>query len=309
MQKLTNLLFELLAIILEKHRGLYLPLAFKEYFHKRSNIHNYETRHVNDLNLTNNRKSFLDHSIQTCGPILWNTLPTAIKDSKSVNHFRNQFNPNSIRSYKIVQKLSPKHAARGVAQSPYPIYRHGKASLSEQPPMACSWGSLPSTRQVLGSSPGPGGRAARAFFSTLPSFLLREIVLFRTFPTQPTVRLGLNNTSGWVHHNPNSSRSYKNYLQNTQHVVLRNRPTLSIGTERLACLNNPHGVQLGTLAQHVAGPGFEPRTRRARCARFFFSTLPSFLLREIVLFRTFPTQPTVRLGLNIKLFKPMYKQN
>ena len=47
--------------------------------------------------------------------------------------------------------------------------------------------------------------------------------------------------------NPNAVKSYKNYLQNTQHVVLRNCPTLSIGRERLACLNNPHGVQLGTL--------------------------------------------------------------
>ena len=42
-------------------------------------------------------------------------------------------NPNTIKSYKILQKLSPKHAARGVVQSPYPIYRHGKACLSKQP--------------------------------------------------------------------------------------------------------------------------------------------------------------------------------
>ena len=42
--------------------------------------------------------------------------------------------------------------------------------------------------------------------------------------------------------NPNNIKSYKNYLQNT------NRPILSIGTERLACLNDPHGVQLGALA-------------------------------------------------------------
>ena len=169
MQKLTNLLFELLAIILEKHRGLYLPLAFKEYFHKRSNIHNYETRHVNDLNLTNNRKSFSDHSIQTCGPILWNTLPTAIKDSKSVNHFRNQLNPNSIRSYKIVQ----------------------------------------------------------------------------------------------------------NYLQNTQHVVLRNRPTLSIGTERLACLNNPPWRAAGD-PRPARGRSWvrAPGPAGARCARFFFPNPP-----------------------------------
>ena len=47
---------------------------------------------------------------------------------------------------------------------------------------------------------------------------------------------------------PNLTKSHKNYLQNTQHMVLRNRPTLIIGTERLACLNSPHGVQLGTLA-------------------------------------------------------------
>ena len=51
--------------------------------------------------------------------------------------------------------------------------------------------------------------------------------------------------------NPNaqkSYKSYKNYLQNTEHVVLRNRPTLSITTERLTCLNKSPGVQLGTLA-------------------------------------------------------------
>ena len=72
------------------------------------------------------------------------------------------------------------------------------------------------------------------------------------------------------------TKSYKNYLQNTQHVVLRNRPTLPIGTERLAFLNSPRGVQLGTLAYHAAGPGFEPWARRARCARFFSPpSLPS----------------------------------
>ena len=76
-----------------------LPSAFKEYFNKRSSIHNYQTRHVNDLNLTNNKKSFLDHSIRTCGPILWNSLPTTIKDSKSANHFRNQFKHKVIQTY------------------------------------------------------------------------------------------------------------------------------------------------------------------------------------------------------------------
>ena len=71
-----------------------LPLAFKEYF-----IHDYPPRHVNDLDLTNNKKSFFDHSIRTCGFILWNSLPTAITNSKSVNHFRNKFKYILIQTY------------------------------------------------------------------------------------------------------------------------------------------------------------------------------------------------------------------
>ena len=43
-------------------------------------------------------------------------------------------NPNTLKSYKISKKLSPKHALRGIGQSPYSIYRHGKACLSKQPP-------------------------------------------------------------------------------------------------------------------------------------------------------------------------------
>ena len=44
------------------------------------------------------------------------------------------FQVYTIKSYKILQKLSPKHAAHGVAQLTYPIYRHWKACLSKQPP-------------------------------------------------------------------------------------------------------------------------------------------------------------------------------
>ena len=88
-----------LGVFMYKFSTNHLPTAFKEYFHKRSSIHNYQTRHVNDLNLTNNKKSFSDHSIRTYGPILWNSLPTAIKDSKSVNHFRNQFKHKVIQTY------------------------------------------------------------------------------------------------------------------------------------------------------------------------------------------------------------------
>ena len=81
-------------------------------------------------------------------------------------------NPNTIKSYKILQKLSPKHAAHGVVQSIYPIYRHGKACLSKQPP----WRAAGDPRLTRGRSrvraPPPAGALHALFFSTLPSFLL-----------------------------------------------------------------------------------------------------------------------------------------
>ena len=109
-------------------------------------------------------------------------------------------NPNTIKSYQILQKLSPKHAAHGVTQSTYPIYRHGKTCLSKQPP----WRAAGDPRLARGRSrvqaPGPAGALHMLFFSTLPSFLLREIgCFFRTFPTNPAKVLGLLYTTGLVY--------------------------------------------------------------------------------------------------------------
>ena len=81
------------------------------------------------------------------------------------------YNPNSIRSYKIIQKLSPKHAARGVAQSPYPIYRHGKACLSKQPPWRAAGDPRLARSRSRVRAPGPEGALHALFFSTLPPFL------------------------------------------------------------------------------------------------------------------------------------------
>ena len=87
--------------------------------------------------------------------------------------------------------------------------------------------------------------------------------------------------------NPNIIKSYKNYLQNTQHMVLRNRPTLLIGTERFACLNSPLACSWGPLPSTRQVPGSSPGPGgRAACAFFlhppflppsgdsFFSHLP-----------------------------------
>ena len=106
----------------------------------------------------------------------------------------NSYNPNTIKFYKILQKLSPKHAVHGVAQSTYP--RHGKACLSKQFPLACSWDPRLARGRSRVRAPGPAGALRALFFSTLPSFLLREIIFFRTFPTNPAKVLGLLYTTG-----------------------------------------------------------------------------------------------------------------
>ena len=86
----------------------------------------------------------------------------------------------------------------------------------------------------------------------------------------------------------NPIKSYKNYLQNRQHMVLCNRPTLSIGTERLACLNSPpwHAALDPRLARgrsRVWAPG------PAGALRTFFSPL-SLPPSGDSFFRTFPHQ-------------------
>ena len=75
-----------------------LPSAFNNYFTKRSDVHNYPTRHGNHLNVPKN-KTFSDHSVRTSGPQLWNSLENSLKNSKSVKHFRNQFKQKLISSY------------------------------------------------------------------------------------------------------------------------------------------------------------------------------------------------------------------
>ena len=118
-------------------------------------------------------------------------FPTSRMDVRLLHIWKAGFNPNTMKSYKILQKLSPKHAAHGVAQSTYPYYRHGKTCLSKQPPWRAAWDPRLVRGRFRVRAPGPAGALRALFSSTLPSFLLRETVFFRTFPTNPAKVLGL----------------------------------------------------------------------------------------------------------------------
>ena len=203
------------------------------------------------------------------------------------------FNPNTIKSYKISQKLSPKHAAHGVAQSAYPNYRHGKACLSKQPP----WRAAGDPRLARGRSrvraPGPAG-ALRAFFLRPPFLPPSGDSFFRTFPTNPAKVLGLLYTTSMVYNNPNTIKSYKisqklspkhaahgvaqSAYPNYRHgkaCLSKQPPWRAVGDPRLA---------RGRSRVRAPGPAGTLRT-------LFFSTLPSFLLPEIVFFAPSPPTP------------------
>jgi len=89
-----------LGVFMFKYSAGMLPSVFDNFFTKRSEIHNYQTRYKNDYNQTRNKKCFSDNSVRTQGPILWNSLNESIKNSNSTKHFRNQYKKNLITKYK-----------------------------------------------------------------------------------------------------------------------------------------------------------------------------------------------------------------
>lgn len=88
-----------LGVFMYRYSANHLPISFNNYFVKRSEVHNYATRHCDNYNLTKNKKAFSDHSVRTRGPHLWNSLPSSLKKANSVNHFRNKFKQSLVSSY------------------------------------------------------------------------------------------------------------------------------------------------------------------------------------------------------------------
>ena len=78
-----------------------LPVAFNDYFKKRSDIHDYPTRQIENLTFSLNiiGNPFSDHAIRSSGPHLWNLLPEKLKDSETVKQFRNQLKETLIKTY------------------------------------------------------------------------------------------------------------------------------------------------------------------------------------------------------------------
>ena len=102
------------------------------------------------------------------------------------------------------------------------------------------------------------------------SRILLGMMRWSRLPFRPNPKPTETHETHW-----NSRNLTKDYLQTCRAGWLRNRPSLSIATEKLAC----HMVLL-TLTSHAVGPGFELRARALAPAgtlpvHFFLHPLPS----------------------------------
>ena len=74
-----------LGVFMYKYYINDLPMAFNNFFKKRSDIYDYLTRQINDLTLSLNKKSFHDHAIRNRAPHLWNSVFKKLKNQKPLN--------------------------------------------------------------------------------------------------------------------------------------------------------------------------------------------------------------------------------
>jgi len=87
------------GVFMYKHYTNQLPDIFKDYFVKQDEVHDYHTRNTTKYCFANNKKAFSDQTIRVSGPVLWNSLTTTLKNSKSTKHFKHQFKEYLIKSY------------------------------------------------------------------------------------------------------------------------------------------------------------------------------------------------------------------
>ena len=78
-----------------------LPELLLTYFDLNCNIHNHRTRNAINFHLPLTRTSFSQKSIIYQGPIIWNSLPPVIKESRSLNVFK-----SNLKKYILVKYQS-----------------------------------------------------------------------------------------------------------------------------------------------------------------------------------------------------------
>ena len=76
-----------------------LPTSLLKYFSLNCNIHSYATRNAANFHMPKVRTSLLHKSIIYQGPVVWNSIPDEIRNSKSLNLFKIKLKNYFIQIY------------------------------------------------------------------------------------------------------------------------------------------------------------------------------------------------------------------
>ncbi len=88
-----------LGLFMYRHDINDLPVAFKDYFTKLSEINNYKTRHINGLQINIIRNPFQIKVLEQIVPFFGILYQKTLKESTSVKHFRTQFKRHLFKTY------------------------------------------------------------------------------------------------------------------------------------------------------------------------------------------------------------------
>ncbi len=79
-----------LGCFMYQYKNNVLPKCFEHYFINQNEVHNHHTRNCNNHFVGNFRTNVKCFSLQIAGPVFWNSLDRSIKDSRSLDIFRNR---------------------------------------------------------------------------------------------------------------------------------------------------------------------------------------------------------------------------
>ena len=88
-----------------------IPDIFRNYFQRNADVHDHNLRNANDLYIPYGRLDIRKFSINIAGGNLWNSLPSFVKNSQSINIFkknmRNYLNERKGMFKELVNSLFP----------------------------------------------------------------------------------------------------------------------------------------------------------------------------------------------------------
>ena len=77
-----------------------VPNAFQNFFHVNRNIHDYELRNADDIQVPYGRLDIRRFSIKIAGANLWDSLPVYVKNANTVHLFKRY-----LKNYLLDKKL------------------------------------------------------------------------------------------------------------------------------------------------------------------------------------------------------------